>query len=122
MNVKNAITNAIEQGYDMKRVTSEPPSPITVEGLVLLDPQFWKCFAKSMGWERVSFCCGVKTKRFPKDTDQGNGIIIPVWYEWCNACGKKCLLVSEMDWQKAWYKFIDHLTENKTIESYFEEL
>lgn len=63
---------------------------------VLLDPAFWRAFIKSRGC-----ICGTHGALH---TDQ------------C-PCSKH-----EKSWQYLWHRLIDHLAENKSVESFFETL
>ncbi len=96
MTIEQAIKKAIEGGY--KRIPSDfslgfengylinygDCGQVWLEA-ILLDPQFWQCLGKAMGWQMVR--------------------------EW-----------EGRYWKKYWHRFIDHLAENKSIDSFFKEL
>lgn len=67
------------------------------EETVLLMPTFWRSLGKAMGWQ---------TEITPSKYDGG----------WTNVS------YSLDDWKHYWHRFIDHLIEGKTPESFFESL
>ena len=104
MEISDAIKKAIEGGYKPKEYfernyfivkkdahTKSIGANMT-ESEILLDPQFWICLSKAMGWkgEPISDC--------------------------------KCIPGCKNDWQYQWHRFIDFLAEEKTAEDYFREL
>ena len=67
---------------------------------IFLDPDFWKCLGKAMGWDDYHYI-GYDQKLGAMVADERIGVD---------------------EWQFQWHKLIDHLAEGKSIESYFEEL
>ena len=100
MNIKQTIEKAIEGGMISKhKLTSANKYWVTFEDFngyiynisietFLLDPKFWKCLGKGMGWGMEKY----------------NGT---------NEC---------KHWVSYWHKFIDHLADGGSVESYFEKL
>lgn len=115
MKIEEAIKKAIEGGWEYGRgeITSLPGfGDLFVNEKMVIDPQFWKALGKAMGW--------------------GNSKP-HIWFEsrksgrMCQSCGlatetkKECNRMTN-DWLYQWHKFIDHLAEGKSIETYFETL
>jgi hypothetical protein len=65
-----------------------------------LDPSFWQYLAKALGWEEVGYRPHLKRE---------NGVIYVGITEY------------EM-WKAEWHRFIDHLADGGTPESFFESL
>lgn len=91
--MKNIIQKAIEGGY-IPKVGLEPVEGFRVAyEVILLDPLFWQCLGKSLGWsEELNYGY--------KGNDYG-------LYQ---------------EWQNAWHSFIDHIAEGKDIEEFFNNL
>lgn len=72
----------------------------------LLDPLFWQCLGKRLGWMTWAVCmnCGVKVLMF-RECD-------------CEDIEPE----PQMGWEWYWHKFIHHLAEGKSIDSFFEDL
>lgn len=103
MTIKKAIELAMEQGYSPKIFGFANGNFNYKEEVVLLDRNFWISLGKAMGWkDKVCDNCG------------GSGD---------NCCGAlRMQITMEKEWLYHWHKFIDHLAEDKTIESYFTHL
>jgi hypothetical protein len=91
---------------------------------ILLDPLFWQCLGKALGWggERVL----IDEKGHPKEW---------MFDEHCDKCGEiivdqeeGCPDRCESDnapipsWLYHWHRFIDHLAEGKNAEEFFSNL
>ena len=63
---------------------------------LFLRPDFWRCAGKEMGWDDKT-----KLKKGYSTFKQSTG---------------------EDYWKYQWHRFIDHLAEDKSIESFFESL
>lgn len=87
--VEQAIQLSIEGGYGRG---NEPYS--TMQSEMFLDPLFWSCFGRSLGWHR--------------DYNLTNRVKIFETYG--------------PVWRAPWHRFIDHLAEGKDAESFFESL
>jgi hypothetical protein len=100
MTLKQAIEKAQEYGFVMNgsRYSS---SHLNIQ-IVLLDPSFWQCLGKAMGWGEgrmaISEYDGVSKNPIYVQRDK-----FPVW------------IIN-------WHRLIDHLSEGGTIEKYFESL
>lgn len=103
--LQQAIQKAIEGGYELKQNNSffSDPKDLSKIGIythiVVLDPLFWQSLGKSLGWDKLVKVIDGK--------------------EW--NVGKYGLL-PEFVWKGEWHRFIDHLAEGKTAESYFNDL
>ena len=62
----------------------------------LLDPEFWKCLGKAMGWKDKIVCCDYSVN-----------------------CQETMV---RKEWLYEWHTFIDHLASGGQIETYFKEL
>lgn len=96
MTIKTAIEKSVKGGYKVKGVNDfdlEEWMDGFMIGYVLLDPSFWKCLGKEMGWDRP-----VTAK------DRKEGMTLRRMY------------------LTHWHRLIDHLAEGKSIESFFESL
>jgi len=83
---------------------------------VFLDPSFWQSLGKAMGWEtkEEKYC---ECDEWVNPFDGGA--------EFCSRCGKKLnsrIVFTGKMWETKWHRFIDHLAEGKTVESFFETL
>lgn len=93
MTIQEAIEKAIKGGY----------TPIEDSGneyKILLDPEFWQCLGKEMGWKNNYY----QIVRSPCNDMPGR-------YAWTGP-----QYIYEM------HCFIDHLADGKSIESYFTNL
>ncbi len=107
MTINETIQKAIKGGYGIKKCPAlkDPLLQKAGECVIFLDPDFWRCLAKAMGWEeeqdRKLFYC--RTYRHPeRDGDTSGGWIPESLYHR--------------------HRFIDHLAEEGTPESFFKEL
>lgn len=64
--------------------------------LALLDPDFWKCAGKALGWGRPET-------------------------EWTKCKGVQCLGFTQR-WRTEMFNFIDHLADHKDTEEYFKNI
>ena len=106
--MKNAIEKAIEGGWNKEKFSAEHINLRVVNtetgsidmplDCVFLDPEFWRCLGKAMGWTIYAVCmiCD-KT-----DCDHTFGY--------------------KAKWVKEWHRFIDHLAEGRDTDSFFKEL
>lgn len=128
MTIQTAIEKAIEGGYLKTQVGSlsyidpehyyrnreahfrgnavNEPFSIHIDSL-MVDPQFWQCLGKAMGWKDK--VCEI--------TGKVNGV----------GCGcangpDGCMSLFTTEWQYRWHRMIDHIADGGTIESYFEKL
>lgn len=97
--IEPIIKKAVEGGWKNGEITKGGLAfSYVTEGAMLLDPQFWQSLGKAMGWKHCrlhAFQCIERPDYFPN---------------------------CKVSWTDYWHKFIDHLTEGKSIESYFEKL
>lgn len=123
MKIEHAIQKAVEGGWkDDLRYKTQYPEVKKGSGDVLiwyvdsvnhewtfdrlsfqqicLDPSFWQCLGKAMGWKEDTY--GVVSETHP-------GLLVSRTYRL-------------ETWRDHWHRLIDTLAEGKTIESYFEEL
>ena len=117
--MKEIIKLAIEGGYSAPAVEStikfweeDKNNPEEAESYAywvvmqsVLNPKFWECLGKSLGWEKWT----------------------------CHSCGEKYLgdklcpkckfgKATRKDWTHHWHRFIDHLASEKDPELFFKEL
>jgi hypothetical protein len=100
MTINEAIRNSIRGGYDCP-TRSEEGAFLEV---IFLDPSFWQSLGKALGWI---------------DAEYPNGSIM------CNSekCDSRyCEYAGYRNPVDQWHRFIDHLAEGKTAESFFEAL
>ena len=72
-----------------------------------LDPSFWQSLGKAMGWKPVHETCGSEMSLLHGDSH-------------CVVCRED---TSEYQaWLYHWHRFIDHLAEGKSAESFFEKM
>lgn len=112
MTVQQAIEKAIEGGWN--KVQNEKLFPFVRD--TWSDPIFWKSLGKALGWGYECFNCGYEISqhiRLDKSltTSWGNGF----------PCGGVSNFRSN-DYLQHWHRFIDHLIEGGTAESFFAEL
>lgn len=112
MTIEQAIKKAIEGGL------SESGGG---ERTIFLDPLFWQSLGKKMGWENycpeghgpVRQC----TAHFSIPVPEGKKEYF------CGLCGDEGgHVVPEEGWRHEWHRFIDHLADGGTPETYFEKL
>lgn len=80
------------------------------EAEILLQPLFWQSLGKAMGWDWVTML-GTRRERFIEmyaHKKRGEN-------EWLKTQRQE-------EWLYHWHRFIDHLIEGKTAESFFERL
>lgn len=95
MTIKEAIEKAVSAGY---KVPAFPKG--MVEEVYFLDPLFWQSLGKSLGWK-----------------DPKYGTCQCMQGESCEFCNRGNTM-----WEYHWHRFIDHLAEGKSIESFFEPI
>lgn len=131
MKLKVAIELAVEQGWRPKGLNVDGRAISWIKQAVssrskfieryLLDPKFFQALGKGMGWGGMT-----------KDPDEGT-----VEWDFYFVCPRGSIIYGEemlcehecqfdldemiVSWKWYWYKFIDHLAEGKTIESWFEQ-
>lgn len=108
MKITEAIEKAIEGGWggnDIGGGTWSGCKVYTPEewaekylGYILINPIFWQCLGKAMGWEEryANFTC----------PDNGYG------------CGMNTL----HGWRREWHSLIDHLASGGSVEEWFGKL
>lgn len=107
MKLQEAIQKAIEGGFKTPWVQNGVFEKDEIYGDIiqveaggfLLDPLFWQSLGKSLGWGDIDHC--------------------PVCDEHDHHWNKE---IGCAGWLHHWHRFINHLSEGKTIESYFETL
>jgi hypothetical protein len=100
MTTSETIKKAIEGGwgdeYEKALKALKEIAPKSAEEVcqrrAFLDPQFWQCLGKAMGWD----------KEVPMGAEGGYVIV--------------------QGWHFQWRKFFDHLAEGGTPESFFKNL
>jgi hypothetical protein len=99
MTIHEVIEKAKEGGYEI------PSSRYATKHfnikVIFLDPSFWQCLGKALGWSDYAVCrdCG-------KTQCESN----------FHQAGVKA------EWLYHWHRFIDHLAEGGPVESFFETL
>lgn len=95
---------------------------------ILSDPFFWQSLGKAMEWGGI--CYNEDTGR----TEWIHAIRCPRCGEWLmgeeQQCSNECdwdgseidALHGNYEWLYQWHRFIDHLAEGQTAESFFERL
>jgi len=95
MTIEQAIKKAIEGGYCYAISGEAYKNTLAEKGekeIVFLDPKFWQCLGKAMGWTK-----GYETKEMRGES----------YY---------------LKWLFEWHKFIDYLAEGKSAEDFFIDL
>jgi len=98
MTITETIKKAVEGGYDSEETFMNDIWNKDANSF-FLDPLFWQSLGKSLGWDKkakkgyIRFC-DIKD-------ESGN---------------------TQFYWNYIWHRFIDHLAEGKSIESFFKEL
>jgi len=102
--MEQAIRKAIEGGYDKRSLDAWQSGGLEQIGcgLIVLDPSFWQCLGKALGWSKSCWHLA----------EDGH-----VPFRHPAACGN-----GMHSWQLHWHRFIDHLAEGKDAESFFAEL
>lgn len=129
MNIQETIQKAIEGGWKHEGTIGfentmgdlgSTSKPKTLSH-VFLDSQFWICLGKAMGWDKNwYFGCFVKKVHGGTWEWHESGDKSVFWGGTPNIC-PNIVLIKE-GWQYQWHRFIDHLSEGNTIESFFEKL
>jgi len=96
MTIEQIIKKAIEGGWDKTEMQIEDDQSQTIDiwELSFLDPKVWEALGKSFGWNKYES-----------------------WMR-CINCGG---VLDENNWLYQWHKFIDHLANGKSAESFFEK-
>ena len=117
MTIEQTIQKAIEGGWDVgydeknghiyTRDNFDSKGNVTggsilSEREIFLDRLFWQALGKSLKWERVLDW-------------------YPVTDVHCVRCGEE-VMGTQIAWKYYWHRFIDHLIEGKSPESFFETL
>lgn len=111
MKTKDAIQRAADSGYKYRNKDLRYDANLDEwyiddgdggytslsENLFFIDPEFWRCLGKGMGW-----CSEIELP---------NGL--------CNNCKR---LYCDSSWLNYWHKLIDALADGKTIDDYFETI
>lgn len=114
MNIEEAIKKAVEGGYDTTNATGITWSKLfpddyeTFQADILLDPSFWRSLGKALEWKLTC----------PDRCVGGLGALRGNMYISCTSCGNKGI----EGWSYQWHRFIDHLAEGKSAESFFQNL
>lgn len=97
--MKEAIQKAVEGGYGTMKSQAYCSFGNEIRNcLHTSDPLFWQAVGKSLGWGETIHCSG-QCYGFIDDNDT----TAPLWKYY-------------------WHEFIDHLSEGKDAESFFNEL
>lgn len=109
--MENAIKLAIEGGWDDTNFaygvgkdgkSDDPKVGVWHYGKdIFLDPIFWQCLGKSLGWSDL-----------------------PFWRygETCIRCRENLGGIRYVQWQYNWHRFIDHLASGGDVDSFFADL
>jgi hypothetical protein len=90
--IREALEKAVDRGYRVEQKDFLLKLPEFALCQVWLDPLFWQCLGKAMGWEEVEM----------SDPHRAvNG---------------------KAEWHNNWHRFIDHISESKDAESFFANL
>lgn len=110
--MEKAIQKAIEGGYKFHFFTGEAiqkfPDGTFAPALFskeLLDPEFWKCLGKVLGWEKHHCLSGCGCEDEPVPGHEGS-----------------CAWSGTGDWQDKWHDFIDHLSDGGNVDDFFNNL
>jgi len=118
MTIQQAIQKAIEGGWKPKgqnfsngalSYRTQAIAKVKYKERFFLDPLFWQSLGKAIGWidkdyPNGSMKCNIKVDGVVKCEDR----------YWGYAGYKNPV--------EEWHRFIDHLSEGKSIESYFETI
>lgn len=134
--MEQAIKKAIEGGYKWNYTDRghevfygemNESVKLVCNAFHLLDPDFWKCLGKALGWkeEVCMYDGGIFNGHKDADTPNGPG----EWWSNCENCGIEQLDKNEFpegncvpEYKYRWHTFIDHLAEGKDADSFFKEL
>lgn len=114
MTIKQAIQKAIEGGWSREAVKGTEDWYFND---IFLDPLFWKSLGKAMGWNEHEITIKVPAQtvhRIRRDRSGGEDI------EWPAHSRKRKVMTKK--WLKEWHRFIDHLADGGTAESFFKYL
>lgn len=117
MTIQEAIMKAIEGGWKpnhLAQVMKFPTGAAVISENAFTDPLFWQSLGKAMGWG-ILHCenCGKKAVAVRKKKSA------PEY--WANCCERKLLSYGSSSIAH-WHRFIDHLANGKTAESYFQTM
>jgi len=135
--IEQAITEAITAGWHPFSAVKLNGKEWTAHEVIvnyyhqptyLLDPSFWQALAKARGWgkqpyhtttgkpwgKRICNHCGTDCDIQPK---RETGCRHDHFPEACDVCTKNVA-----DWDDQWHRFIDHLAEGLSPETFFERL
>ena len=115
--MKKAIQKAIEGGWKYDDYCDSGCG----DRHILLDPFFWKCLGKAMGWNK-GWYFGWFVKR-----EHGGS------WEWRHADDNSVfwggypheapnIVFSRESWLYNWHRFIDHLADGGTAKDFFDKL
>lgn len=99
MTIQQTIEKAIEGGFNATFGDEMMSKKYGDFSRIFLDHLFWQSLGKAMGWDCVD------------DDDRG--------YTWMDGHDDEEI---REKWRNEWHRFIDHLAEGKTAESFFETL
>ncbi len=99
-----ALEKAIAVGWEGEKPRS------MLDHALFLSPSFWKSLGISMGWREKTYN-EYPYKRFKIESN--GGVTIPDETEWKR---------DTPEWIVNWHRFIDHLAQGESIESFFEKL
>jgi hypothetical protein len=95
--IEKAIREAVENGWNdvLYRVSYGSPDTWTHSSALFLDPLFWQSLGKARGWNK------------PQEIEERRATHSRF---------------TKKNWLFHWHRFIDHLAEGKTAESFFKDL
>ena len=139
MTIEQAIQRALASGWEQKSHRPERDDSF------FLDPSFWQSLGKALGWAKQEYptirrCAlsregmewlksawSLKKKTTGRivgeSRDRQNW-----WVQWDGDKGKQSYhksfiyLFPDGDWKEKWHRFIDHLADGGTAETFFETL
>lgn len=89
----------VQEAHDKAVEAGYFPDKSYCEYRVLIDRQFWKSLGVALGW---------KERCLTRHND---------------SIAERELMPKEVpEWRWKWYRFIDHLAEGKSVDSFFEEI
>ncbi len=92
--MEKAKSKAFEVGYPYRDDPNGVPYALKSDDELLMDPDFWKCLGNSENWKPVYYKCG-------------------------SNCGN---MILEGDYKYHWKRLIEYIDENKSVDSFFNEL
>ena len=115
MTIEQAIKKAIEGGWNFSDIATDEKylieemeeRPSTRYRQIFLDPNFWKCLGKVMGYEEIYYC---------EDKEHCEFAGTPPFE--CQGHYKR----PNNSWEAIWHEFINYLADGKSAEDYFKEL